>query len=92
MYNVDFNTAYFTGPEPANASTGRDLCTEFELCRGNRTDSEIIIQAGGIIKKNYSRAKMHDISKQNKNKSMIRKLRCDTAQDAVASQPEYCIA
>ena len=35
---------------------------------------------------------MHDISKQNKNKSMIRKLRCDTAQDAVASQPEYCIA
>ena len=33
LYNVDFNTAYFTGPEPANASTGRDLCTEFELCR-----------------------------------------------------------
>ena len=33
---------------------------------------------------------MHDISKQNK--SMIRKLRCDTAQDAVASQPAYCIA
>ena len=58
----------------------------------NRTDSEVIIQAGGIIKKNYSKAKMHDISKQNKSKSMIRKLRCDTAQDAVASQPEYCIA
>ena len=35
---------------------------------------------------------MHDISKQNKNKSMIRKLRCDTAKDAMASQPEYCIA
>ena len=45
-----------------------------------------------VSSKNYSKAKMHDISKQNKNKSMIRKLRCDTAQDAVASQPEYCIA